>query len=436
MKYFVSGLLLIVAGPCFAQEALPGEAFPSFAEDGAWCWFSDPRAVYFEGEHQRTYSGWVDSHGSIYVGYYDHSTGDVRQEVLYDKLEVDDHDNPALWIDRDGRIHVFFSKHADPFPMQLYISREPENITSWEEPVTLALNDTVKYKGLNNSYTYQNPIYLSDEKKLYLFWRGADFKPNYAVSADKGHTWTTGEILILPERIYKNRRPYMKVWSAGKDKIHFIFTDGHPANEPQNSVYYMYYWKGTFFKANGKKIKDIGQAPVDPAEADRLYDATQTGRKAWIWDIAEDEKGYPVIAYTKFPDDSNHVYCYARWTGTEWVSHELINSGGWFPENPEQGPQREPNYSGGITIDHENPSVLYLSIKRDGIYEIEQWTTPDQGQTWNKAAVTSGSAQDNVRPFAIRNAGKDNPLQVLWMNNTFYRHYTDYKTTIKMDLER
>lgn len=31
-----------------------GEAYQSFTDNGAWCWFSDPRAIYYEGKHKRT----------------------------------------------------------------------------------------------------------------------------------------------------------------------------------------------------------------------------------------------------------------------------------------------------------------------------------------------------------------------------------------------
>ena len=54
------------------------EAYRSFTFNGAWCWFSDPRAVYYEGNHKRTYSGWIDNFGDVHVGFYDHETGADR----------------------------------------------------------------------------------------------------------------------------------------------------------------------------------------------------------------------------------------------------------------------------------------------------------------------------------------------------------------------
>lgn len=415
------------------------EAYKSLTFDGAWCWFADPRAVYFEGKHKRTYSGWVDSNGDVLVGYYDHETGETATHLLYDNLEADDHNNPALLFDKDGYLKVFYSKHAHPMPIQMERAKNPEDISAWEERKELALNDMEKYKGFRDDYTYPNPVYLSSEDKLFMFWRGADFKPNYSVSADGGETWSDGRIMVLPEREYKDRRPYMKVYDNGVDKIHFAFTDGHPRNENTNSIYYMYYKNGAFYKADGTKIKNIGEVgddPIEPWEASEVYNAeSEENPKSWIWDLAENTDGNPVLTYAKFPDDQNHLYAYAFWEKGSWKKYDLVNSGDWFPKTAEGKTEPEPNYSGGIAIDHEDPSILYLSVKRDSIFEIEKWSTRNKGKKWKIEAVTKGSTKDNIRPFPVRNAGEGNPVQVLWMTSTHYRHYTDYHTSIKIGLE-
>ena len=54
----------------------PAEEFPELTSDGAWCWFGDPRAVRFQGGHDRIYAGWVDSEGSIVVSSLDLETGE------------------------------------------------------------------------------------------------------------------------------------------------------------------------------------------------------------------------------------------------------------------------------------------------------------------------------------------------------------------------
>jgi len=420
----------IVQPPFKTSNAGPSEKYMSFAGDGSWCWFSDPRACYYEGRFKRTYSGWIDSFGNVMIGHYDHSSGQILTYTLMERLEVDDHDNPALLFLPDGRLMVFFTKHAGPNPTFLFTMMKAEDITSWEKQ-ELFLNDMETYQGLTNTNTYVNPVLLTEENnRIYLFWRGVDNKPNYSFSDDLGKNWSKGRIFVLPERIYELRRPYMKVESNGKNKIVFAFTDGHPNVENENSLYFMYYKKGGLYNINNEKIGELGNTPLSPRQATVVYDATITGQKAWIWDIALDSRENPVLVYVRFPDNSNHIYSYARWNGKKWISCDLINSGGWFPDDK----VREQNYSGGLVLDHENPDILYLSVKRGSKYEIEKWITKN-GSGWKAEAITNISDRDNVRPFAIRNATKENPLQLLWMQNEYYVHYTKYKSALKMNLQ-
>ena len=123
----------------------------------------------------------------------------------------------------------------------------------------------------------------AEDGRIYLFWRGIDNKPNYAYSVDDGEKWTKGKIFILPERSYRNRRPYLKVSSNGKDVIHFAFTDGHPRRESQNSIYYMYYRDGGLYQANGEKIGSLGDE-ISPRMTDCVYDAIPSEEKAWMAD--------------------------------------------------------------------------------------------------------------------------------------------------------
>lgn len=431
----------LIFGGCGNKAALtgngaPGESYPSLTANGAWCWFSDPRAIYYQGQHKRTYSGWVDSLGNIVVGYYDHETGNIETKILRERLQRDDHDDPSFLMDRDGRLMVFYSKHAGRSPIYLEHATNPEDISEWQGVHELRLNDSITYAGLSNTYTYANIVRLSEENdKLYLFWRGADFKPNFSVSSDFGEHWTTGKILVLPERIYRDRRPYMKVASNSRDVIHFAFTDGHPRGEPTNSIYYAKYQKGILYKANGDKIADLDDVPITPEQADLVYDAKKTKEKAWVWDVAETRKGQPVIVYARFPSDSNHVYYYSIYADGRWNNYRLLDSGGWFPQTPPGKQESEPNYSGGIVLDHNDPSQIYLSREKNGVFEIEKWTTSDEGKTWAVTEITKNSAHDNVRPFVVYYHPRKGPA-VLWMNLEKYLHYTNFRASIRMDTVR
>jgi hypothetical protein len=173
--------------------------------------------------------------------------------------------------------------------------------------------------------------------------------------------------------------------------------------------------------------------PIQPKVADIVYDATKSKEKAWIWDVAENKQGDPVIVYSRFPNDSTHVYYYSVWDHDRWNNYKLVNSGPRFPQTPKGKTEREPNYSGGIVLDHEDPSIVYLSRLKNKKFEIEKWTTPNKGRRWVIEEVTGNSEYNNVRPFVIRNYSRQDSLRVLWMSVKKYIHYTDYQTSIKMN---
>ena len=111
-----------------------------------------------------------------------------------------------------------------------------------------------------------------------------------------------------------------------------------------------------------------------------------------------------------------------------------MDSGPWFPQTPKGKKEREPNYSGGIVLDHNDPSIVYLSRLKNRKFEIEKWTTHNKGKDWSVEELTSNSKNNNVRPFVIRDYSAQDPLKVLWMNAEKYIHYTDYQTAIKMNI--
>lgn len=416
---------------------LPAQEYQAMTFNGAWCWFSDPRAVYYEGQFRRTYSGWVDDFGDLHVAYYDHDTGLTHSKLLFDQLEYDDHDNPSLLFDEEGRLQVYFNRHVMGVqPLFLTRATVPESIENWGPIQELHLNDPGLASRGSMNHTYTNPIKLASENgRIYLFWRGVDGKPSYSYTDDNGTTFSTGKVLFMPDPIYSFRRPYTKIYSDGKSRIHFTFTDGHPRKEKGNSIYYFYYENGEFRRANGSKIKDITAGPVTPSEADLVYNANKTGQRAWNWDIAQDEAGHPVIGYVRFPDSLHHVYSYARFDGARWNNHQLIDAGRWFPETQPGKVEIEPHYSGGMSIDHEDVNTVYLSVNRTGTFEIERWDTKDQGKHWAITSITRNSRGNNVRPFAVRGAQAEDSLQVLWMHNAKYTFYFEgFDSAIRTNL--
>ena len=408
--------------------ARPGADFFELTASGAWCWFGDPRGVRFTATRDRIYTGWVDSAGSIVVSSFDLESGELEEHVVQAEFNKDDHANPSLMVAPDGTVVVFYTSHGSDVSNAMYyrLSRAPEDITDWGNRLEIGSN-TEGPRG----YTYPNPVRLSQEDgRTYLFWRGGNFKPSFSYSDDL-LTWAPAQTLIQSEEA-ATVRPYLKVASNNRDVIHFAFTDGHPRNEPQNSIYYLRYRDGSFTQADGSTVGTMDDLPLVHERADLVYDGGLTNVRAWIWDVAEGRDGNPVIVYARLPEENDHRYHYARWNGAEWLDTEITAAGGWFPRTPEGTDEPEPHYSGGIVLDHDDPSVLYLSRPVEGVFEIERWWTDDGGASWRSSFVTKNSANDNVRPFVVRGHGASSS-GLIWMENHHYRHYLDFDSGIRME---
>src|SRR5690606_7693769 len=142
-------------------------------------------------------------------------------------------------------------------------SKHPENILEWEEERTIPFG--------GQRITYSHPIMLKGEKnRIYMFWRGSDWRPSFSYSDDLGDTWAPSAALI--ESKGKKNRPYLKVSSNDVDRIDFTFTDGHPGVEPTSSVYHIYYERGTFYQTNGEPIAAINELPIAHHLVRKVYD--------------------------------------------------------------------------------------------------------------------------------------------------------------------
>ena len=406
--------------------AVPGSQI-DLTDDGVWSWFPDPRAVCYTGEQSRTYVGWVDGDGEIWVGSYDHDARAVSATALTESLGGDDHSNPSILVLPDGRMMAFYAAHGGN-AVWSRVTVAPEDISKWsnEQPVT----EVRGFVGKKWGYTYANALLLEGEDgRIYVFFRGPDFQQWFVTSAD-GVSWTHERPLMRGP----GAKPYFKYASDGHETIHIAFTDGHPRGEEANSIYYVCYRSGAFFRADGSEVMSLEDLPFSPSEADRVYDGAGVGVRSWIWDIAVDESGRPVLVYAVFPASDDHRYRYARWDGTEWLDYEITSAGPSFPDKQmrRRGPSGRPLHylSGGAALDPAAPSTVYLSREVSGVHEIQKWLTPDGGLTWCSSPVTTASETDNVRPVVPRRAVPGAP-DVLWLTGS-YDDYDAYDMGVRM----
>jgi hypothetical protein len=374
---------------------------------GGWCWFTDPRALYFAGRRRRTYVGWISRAGDLVVASFDHATRRVQRAVLHRDLGADDHNNPSLLMGADGRLTVFYSAH--PKGRHLYHRRmlAPEDVTRWGPEQRLGTN-TPGPKG----HTYTNALHLSAERRTYVFWRGGDWSPAFSRRRGSGPWSKARTLLHLP-----GERPYVKLHGDGLRTIHIAYTEGNPGSF-RNSIYYLRLRDDVLWRAGGTRVAGLGALPLAPSRGERVYDASVTGVRAWVWDVAAHRDGRPVIVYVLLPAGDDCVYVYASWTGARWEQHAIVNAGG----------RLDGNYAPGIALDHEDPNVVVLSRRVGGRYVVQRWRTADRGATWTQGTlVHPEGGGDAIRPVVVRGAGRE--LDVLWMQGR-YVNFRDYRTDI------
>src|SRR5690606_22461920 len=206
------------------------------AANGAWCWFSDPRALYFKGDREQVYYGYISHQGDVMISSRDMQTSEVEEAVLHRELQIDDRNAPTILVLPNKQLLAFYNEHNGRVFMRK--SRHPEDIREWEEEVVL-LDDPV-FK-----FTYTNPVMLAGENnRIYVFGRavrkGGDFSDWYQYfmySDDLGETWSPRTVYLDNEG--RNNPTYLKVTSDHQSRIDFLFTDGHPKIGNDVSVFHL-----------------------------------------------------------------------------------------------------------------------------------------------------------------------------------------------------
>ena len=424
-------LMLCSALTLMAQETQKTDV-NIVAEEGAWCWFADPRALHYEnaaGTINATYIGYIDVHGNVKATQYDWVKHRKTDVLIRSYFQPDDHNNPTFVVLPDERVMIFYTRHTDEPCIWYRISQKPGDITALGEEKRLATA---------NNTTYPSPFILSDDPQhIYLCWRGINWHPTIA-RLTMPDAQDNCQFDFGPKQIVQSTgaRPYAKYQSNGKDKIYVSYTTGHPDNEMPDWLYFnvidINNGNGPILRdLNGKELKKIADGTFNVNKTDSYansYPATIVDKTAnirnWVWQIALDKDEHPVIAYPHIDDaKTSHVYWYARWNGSAWKNTWVQYAGHAFHQNWNS---TERCYSGGMSIDPDHINDMYLSIptkdgkyNKDGVYEIWKYTIDDEGNVAGSEQITSNSPKNNARPFVIPGS-KNSPMRVAWMQGDYY----------------
>ncbi len=436
----VAAMVLAAVTSVFAKD---GKTFSGHvvADEGAWCWFADPRAIHYEsadGKINATYLGYIDYHGSIKAMQIDHKRHRSTEVLVRSWFQPDDHDNPSFLVLPDGRVMIIYSRHTDEACFYYRISREPGDITCLGEEKRLATA---------NNTTYPNPFILSDDPDhIYMCWRGIGWHPTVAQmsmpDANDDIRFTWGPYQMVQST---GARPYAKYVSNGKDKIYLAYTTGHPDNEYPNWLYCNVFDINDrcLYDIKGNKLSEVEKGTFKVRRNEdyaKAYPYTVVDRPAdrrdWLSNMAFDKEGRPVVSVTRISKEKDsHDYYYAKWNGEAWQAAFVTNAGGHFHQTPDV----ERCYSGGMAIDRDNVNEVYCSVPVDGVYEIVKHTMSDDGtKVVASEQVTRHSEKNNARPFVIEGT-KKGKYRLAWMHGDYYywivntRFKNAYPTSVMID---
>lgn len=380
----------------------------------------------------------MDAAGKLVIYSRTAGTGVINSFVLQTSTNgndcttiPDDHDVPGIMVKSDGRIVAVYSHHACQ-TIWYRISANPEDVTSWFTERVM-LNDGTR------TFTYPTPVRLpAESNRTYVMFRDGDSTNSRyhsyltsndldGISTDVAATWSSKVQFLDSSTVADNNNEtaYTLVAPKGTDTLYFTFSQHPRYPEVDHNVYSFYYKAGSWYKPDGTLIHANAALPIvtsDLTGSALVYDWTISGNKGWIWDIAVNGSGNPIIAFASFVSDSDHRYNYAVWGGSSWLVNQIAAGGGTIVES-NSFPDAEPDYSGGVQIDWNNPQVVYFATNVSGNFIVKQGTTADSGASWSISALTTTGK--NFRPSIIHN--HDSTFVGFWHSGS-YPGFTNYST--------
>lgn len=369
--------------------------------------------------------------GYTYVGYLEGSAGDVKIAIftggalvatrtLHAAMEIDDHDNPTMYVRPDGKLHAFYSKHVGPDIYERIststLASDPDLSDGFGAEASLSSTFSASQS------TYPSALYLSNVDgagdAVFLFWRefvGATSHWWYATN-DFSTGWSGVSDL--------HTMTYSKIESNGVDRIDMTVSE-HPISGA-DTIYHLYRESAAWHKSDGTTIG--GSMPFAGSDMTTVYAASGSDL-VWIADLAVTPGGDPVIAFWRYPSGgtSDIRAMYAAWTGSAWDVHEIVDTGGYIPDTAVGANPLEVYYPGGLALDHADPNIVYISREVSGQWEMFVYRTANGGATWSSTQLTSSSSEKQIRPVGVRD---QDDIAMIWDFGT-YHSYVDYDLGMK-----
>lgn len=399
----------------------------TFMYNGGWCWFQDPRVIIQNG--QLIIGGVAgNGRGEAAVGIYDLKKDNILgRVVVHESFDRDDHNSPVFYVRPDGSLLTMYARHSKENKHYYRIS-SVDNYLEWSEEKNITHNHHV---------TYMNLYHLEDEGVLYNFYRGMEWNPAFVKSDNHGDSWSESKHFIKNE-VSGVQRPYARYTADNKKTIGISFTDAHP-RDFGNSLYYVEFRDGNFYRADGSFIKNFDKdGAIAPSEVERIFQGGGGGfrsmelsaeKSAWTSSIQFDDQGHAHIAYTLYITNTDQRYRLASWNGEKWIDREIAYAGTRLYD-------LEASYTGLVALDPEDPGHIVISSDVNpstgeplgGKHQIfrAHVNLDDNKDSIHWEQLTYDYERHNIRPIIVND---EEHSAILWLRGQ-YNTWVDYSMDV------
>jgi len=306
-----------------------------------------PQAIYVASQN-KTYIVFQTNNVGRHIIEYDHTTHTFQNETDIGGYRLTSgqigHGAPALGIDGDGYLYVFYGSHCSP---QYYKkSTNPYDITSWGSEQTLV-----------SEATY--PQVFWTDNKLWVFYRNGNEEWAYKTTSNGGSTWSSETEITDFDSQPNFWGVYARTMKAPNGDIHIVWLWRNDANDYFN-LYYAYYdiSEGKWKKRDGTELT----LPISESEADKVFEGSHT----WIWGLDIDENNEPYIFWAYSGDNKLKL--------TKW------KNGAWHTYNITDYPFYKSNSFGALKVD--DSSNLRVIADSSDHKTAKLYKSTDGGETW------------------------------------------------------
>jgi hypothetical protein len=393
-------------------------------------------AFHFKCTHDRTYVAFCTADSKIKLRYWDEEDKELSDPVtLWSNWgEGDDHAGPSVLVLQyqagentihNGKILVATSAVFQNPSLQIRRSTNREDISRWEEPITL-----------DRDCLYPTLVELADGT-IYLFYMKREIPKReiprlyarsqcYKISTDGGTTFSNMTVLFDSNRSCIIYGIYST--NSNANQIHAMFN--RCTYEPKFGSWYRDIYYAYYDRADNKWMARDGteyNLPLTPSKAELVYESdTMKGAEdhTWLSDIKVDCNNNPYlisITHVDYADKGHTPGVNPGWEGK--VQRHSYNQGKWNTETiSENGSGQFGSYSypAMAVLDEDDMATVYMTPYDDKKKtQLQKWQKV--AGKWNKTDdITIASRGYYFRPTYVRNGAGS--WKVLFCYTERYEH--------------